>query len=90
MLLGNDDMMRADSFAEDAERIRRLPANVIAELREYLKELLSGNEREDQACLWLDRETMRCRYHALRPSFCRDFEVGSDDCLDVRDQFEIE
>lgn len=39
---------------------------------------------EDGWCIALDRETMLCRIYDLRPSVCRNFEVGADDCLAER------
>ena len=39
-------------------------------------------------CIWLDGE--RCRHHDLRPSVCRDFTVGGEDCLASRHKARIE
>jgi len=87
MLLGSEEMINADLFSEDANRIQSLPDHAIAELRDYVKQLLVGNERDDHACIWLDQEAMRCRYHEFRPSICREFEIGSDDCRSWREKY---
>ncbi len=42
---------------------------------------------EDGLCAALDRATFRCRIYAHRPTICRDFEMGSDDCIEVRGEF---
>lgn len=36
---------------------------------------------EDGWCAALDRDTMLCRIYARRPGVCRDFEVGSSECI---------
>ena len=82
--------MNAEMFAEDAQRLRALPAAVMSELREYLKDLLAGNEREDPACIWFDQDTGHCRHHEHRPSVCREFEVGSEDCIEWRERFDLQ
>ncbi len=38
----------------------------------------------DGPCTWLDPETKLCRHHEHRPQVCRDFEIGSQGCLDWR------
>ena len=87
MLLNSDEAMASDECKEDAGRVRNLPAEAIRELRDYIKKVLSGEEAPDSVCLWLDRQSLLCRYHHLRPSICREFEVGSDECLDWRSQY---
>jgi len=39
---------------------------------------------DDGWCAALDRDSMRCTIYAQRPLICREFELGSDDCLDER------
>lgn len=90
MLLSSKEMMEsADLFDEDVVRLKNLPHEAMAELRSYLERLLAGEWPEDPACIWLNRETMKCRYHEHRPMICRDFEVGSGDCLGWREQYNI-
>jgi Fe-S-cluster containining protein len=43
--------------------------------------------REDYPCLWLDRETGRCRHYEYRPITCREFEPGSRDCAEARAKY---
>ncbi len=35
-------------------------------------------------CIWYDVESRNCRHHEYRPRVCRDFEVGSIDCIRLR------
>ena len=35
-------------------------------------------------CIALDPETNRCTIYDVRPNVCRNFEVGSEECLDLR------
>jgi uncharacterized protein len=39
---------------------------------------------DDGLCAALDRTTFRCRIYAHRPTICRDFDMGGDDCIEVR------
>jgi len=90
MLLSQPDF--ADDpgpFEDDVERLLQLPEEAITELRSYLKQLLSGNEPEDQACIWLNHETNQCRFHDLRPSVCRDLKLNSEDCHGRREAYGI-
>lgn len=36
---------------------------------------------DDGWCAALERDTMRCGIYARRPTLCRDYPVGGDDCL---------
>ncbi len=38
----------------------------------------------DGWCAALDRATLLCRIYERRPGVCRDFPVGSDECLTER------
>jgi len=88
MLLSLPEMLEAEEFAEDARRLKQLPEDTLNELRLYLEQVLEGNEPEDQACLWLDRQTMKCRHHEYRPVACRDFDIGSDECMNWREEYQ--
>ena len=44
----------------------------------------------DAPCSWLDRTTNRCRHYDHRPSVCREFEVGGEDCLRIRQEWAID
>lgn len=39
---------------------------------------------EDGWCAALDRDSMRCTIYAQRPMICREFALGSEDCLEER------
>jgi len=39
---------------------------------------------EDGWCAALDRDTMMCTIYEQRPLICREFEMGSYDCVDQR------
>lgn len=41
---------------------------------------------EDGWCAALDRETMSCTIYENRPWVCREFEVGSFECLTERSE----
>jgi hypothetical protein len=34
--------------------------------------------------MWFDAATRKCRWQAWRPTICREFEVGGQDCLRAR------
>ena len=88
LLLSSKEMMdNADLFDEDVARLRNLPHEPLAELKRYLELLLAGEWPEDPACIWLDRKTMKCRYYEYRPMICREFAIGSEDCLGWRQQY---
>lgn len=61
-----------------------LPAHLV-------DELLGAGKREDpEACLWLDEVTGRCTHYEHRPILCREFELGGDVCLYVRELHQID
>jgi len=39
---------------------------------------------DDGWCAALDRNTMLCRIYERRPTVCRDFQLGSNECLNER------
>ena len=39
---------------------------------------------DDGWCAALDRESLRCTIYDNRPSICREFKVGEDDCMNER------
>ncbi|RJX68394.1 YkgJ family cysteine cluster protein [Vibrio sinensis] len=41
---------------------------------------------DDGWCSALDRETYMCSIYELRPWICREFEMGSYECQDERDE----
>ena len=83
-----DDNNRDD---EDWQRANSLPSHLKDELREHRRRLRYGGkpDHDDQACIWLDQSTMKCKHYEHRPSICRDFQVGSDECFGWRETFEV-
>ncbi|MCM2131250.1 YkgJ family cysteine cluster protein [Larsenimonas rhizosphaerae] len=41
-------------------------------------------QEEDGWCAAVDRNTMLCTIHSRRPQNCRDFDIGSFECLEER------
>ena len=68
---------------DDIERAKHLPADA--------RKAILEADREDDArpCCWLDVENRRCRFYEHRPQICRDYELGSEDCLRYREVYEI-
>lgn len=60
---------------------RALPPEIEVELRQMLRD---NRRTSSEPCVWLDKDG-RCTHYDLRPSTCRDFEVGGEGCLDVRE-----
>lgn len=79
-------MKQTKLLAADVELLQNLPGVAHDERRTHLAKLLTGDSSDDPACIWLDRNTKRCRYHEQRPSICREFEIGSEDCHAWRHQ----
>lgn len=78
-------------FRFDAERVKALPPEVRAELDQYIVGLRLGRgPRGEVPCLWFDQVTRKCKHHAHRPSICREFEMGSEDCHNWRKEFEVD
>lgn len=42
----------------------------------------------DGWCAALDRETLRCTIYAVRPLICREFAVGSHECITERKEMQ--
>lgn len=49
--------------------------------------MASGKRGETESCLWLDEATSRCKHYEYRPTLCREFELGGDVCLSVREVY---
>jgi Fe-S-cluster containining protein len=48
-------------------------------------DILADRERRAEPCLWYDPVTRRCLHYDWRPSACREFVPGSDDCMAIRE-----
>lgn len=64
-----------------------LPSELKEQLLRYIANYVTPAESElDGPCVWLDLNSRRCKHHEHRPKVCRDFEVGSQGCLEWREQ----
>ena len=65
-----------------------LPASVRADLeltREISDRVAVSIGHDYFPCGWLDRSTGRCKHYEHRPEVCREFEVGGEDCHELRE-----
>jgi Fe-S-cluster containining protein len=64
-----------------------VPAELLAEIDAAL-EADDGTAPgcDAKPCLWFDEVTGQCKHYEDRPDVCQDFVVGSDDCLEWRDE----
>jgi Fe-S-cluster containining protein len=62
----------------------RPPARYLAEDEHGLSVMAKG---DDGWCAALDPLRMRCSIYPLRPSICREFAMGGDDCRAERAAF---
>lgn len=57
--------------------------------RAVIEASIYAGDRDDSApCLWLGADDKCIRYED-RPEICRDFELGGEDCLYVRQVYQI-
>ncbi len=72
---------------EDAERIAALPEEA-KEIYVHAKAAVERGEHDDNGpCCWLDPVTRACRWYEYRPQVCREFEIGSWDCIRIRKRY---
>ena len=65
----------------------RLPPEIKASLdavRETQRLQYQTHGTDYTPCGWFDMETRQCRHHEHRPDVCREFEVGSEYCRNMR------
>jgi Fe-S-cluster containining protein len=75
------------------DRLNRERPDLVAgiEFDRRMRSASGENKKETKyLCLWLDRETGRCRHHEYRPDTCRDFEPGSEECGDARSRYGLD
>lgn len=76
---------------EDAAIVAAMPASVTRSLVEGFREAWQTNRSgQSVPCFWWDSETRRCKHHEHRPSVCRKFERGGEDCRRLRDEYKID
>lgn len=62
---------------------------------ELQKEVIELQKREHelwllaQPCTWFDLRTKKCIHHEHRPNICREYEVGADLCLEIREKYRV-
>jgi Fe-S-cluster containining protein len=66
-----------------------LPADLKSELDSFIanyehREYTDDVSSFDGPCCWFDMETRQCKHHLHRPNVCREFEIGSRQCLEWR------
>lgn len=87
VLLTNSDAWPDE---RDAQRLLHAPPEAKRILEDYLVCLKRGEFRGEQPCVWLDREQNCCRFYEFRPTICREFEAGSEECHSWRDIYQLE
>jgi Fe-S-cluster containining protein len=79
-LVGDDTMALWESMSDEAR----------AELADYYAGVRAGTIANrvwaNLPCLWFDPVTRKCRHYEHRPPVCREFEVGGDSCLFLRER----
>lgn len=83
------DQFEADD--PDLLRVQALPAELRAELEQYIADRRAGQPHpRDGICLWYDEATKRCRHYELRPEICREaIQPGDEGCLAWRQHYRI-
>ncbi|MBL8850014.1 MAG: YkgJ family cysteine cluster protein [Planctomycetaceae bacterium] len=76
----NPEFAADPSFADDADRLARLPDEARGLLDQYLEQSARGARPRDGACVWYNPATTSCRFYDWRPSTCRVFEMNSPGC----------
>ena len=62
---------------------------------ELQKEVIELQRREAELwqlarpCTWFNEETKQCIHHEHRPNICREYEVGAELCLEIREKYRI-
>lgn len=89
-LRANPDFAADPTFAEDADRLTRLPTDAMQLLNAFLEQTTAPNADKNGACVWYDAATTGCRFYDWRPSTCRLFEINSPGCRIYRRRQGIE
>ena len=72
---------------EDHDIVKTFSRALWAETRALFDEAWKTNRSaKDVPCFWFDEATRRCRHWEFRPTICREFEVGGEDCKDHRER----
>jgi Fe-S-cluster containining protein len=74
-------------FYANADEQAALPPPLLASLGAMRERFdAEGWPPDGSPCVWYDDEARRCRHHEHRPEVCRDFEVGGEGCLRLREE----
>lgn len=88
--MGYPSYIQGDAGQPAEEHWVNMPGDLKAELLRFVASYAQPSDGElDGVCCWYDADQQRCKHHEHRPNVCRDFEVGSDDCLAWRDVYAI-
>lgn len=76
---------------EDIDRVANLPEGARASLEQYLANRILGSRSiQWPACIWLDPESLQCRWYDHRPNICRTaVKVGDACCRSWRKEFGV-
>ncbi len=64
-----------------------MPGELKSELLDYMSRYERPEGELDGPCHWFDQQARRCMHHEHRPRVCRDFQVGSQGCVDWRHHY---
>jgi Fe-S-cluster containining protein len=56
----------------------------LAAVRETRRLQYQAHGTDYTPCGWFDMESRQCRHHVHRPDVCREFEIGSEYCRNMR------
>jgi Fe-S-cluster containining protein len=72
-------------IARDSDERFTLLAQSYPDLAAEIRAAALARRREQRLpCIWLEPATRHCRHYNVRPQACRDFELGSPKCLELR------
>lgn len=66
-----------------------MPLGLKAELDEFVSRYERPVSGLDGPCCWYDPQSRTCLHHEHRPRVCRDFQIGSEDCIGWREVYSI-
>ena len=67
------------------ERLKRERRDLVLQIAgDHKRRRVGGEPLVGTPCLWYNPETRQCKHYDYRPLACREFDVGSEDCVDAR------
>jgi uncharacterized protein len=70
-------------LSQDAELAKAMPKQAKEVYLSCKAAIERGEYDPDGPCCWLDSDSKQCRWYEYRPSVCREFEVGTEYCLNL-------